>query len=183
MDALIHLLIPMLILLALRKDPKSVIMFAPLAILPDFDVLTGLHRAPGHSFVPTLILPLILILYARFKKPEWMAGALLTQFYLASHVILDITGGVAFLYPFTTEQIFIDPEITFNMTGGVNFGFHLDWGMRPLREMGTVDFLSDTGFAMIFLGILACAVFRKEMVGAARQVLETAKELLGKLRR
>lgn len=183
MDALIHLLIPMLFLLALRKDPKSVIMFAPLAILPDFDVLTGLHRAPGHSFVPTLILPLILILYARFKRPEWMAGALLTQFYLASHVILDITGGVAFLYPFTTEQIFIDPEITFNMTGGVNFGFHLDWGMRPLREMGTVDFLSDTGFTLIFLGILTCVVFRKEMVGAARRVLETAKELLGKLRR
>jgi len=112
-----------------------------------------------------------------------MAGALLTQFYLASHVILDITGGVAFLYPFTTEQIFIDPEITFNMTGGVNFGFHLNWGMRPLREMGTVDFLSDTGFTLIFLGILTCVVFRKEMVGAARRVLSTAKELLGKLRR
>jgi hypothetical protein len=33
--------------------------------------------------------------------------------------------------------------------------------------MGTTDFLSETGFAMIFLGLLVAAVFRKEAWAAA----------------
>ena len=44
--------------------------------------------------------------------------------------------------------------------------------------MTTTDFLSETGFAMIFLGMLVVAVFRKEAKNAFVRVLEIAKGFL-----
>jgi hypothetical protein len=177
MDPLMHLLLPILFLLALRIDTKKVLLFAPLAILPDFDAAFNLHRAVFHSFIPVVILPVGLILYSRVKRPDWMLSALLVFFYLASHVVLDL-GGVAFAWPFTTDMLFFDPEVTFNMQGGINFGFHLTYGVKPYVEMTTTDFLSETGFAMIFLAVLVAAVFRKEAKSAFVRILGIAKGFL-----
>jgi len=168
MDPLMHLLLPLLFLLALRLDSKKVLLLAPLAILPDFDAAFDLHRAVFHSFIPVVILPVALILYSKYKRPEWMLGALLVQFYLASHVVLDL-GGVAFAWPFTTDMLYFDPEVTFNMQGGINFVFHLDYGLRPYVQMGTTDILSGSGFALIFLGVLVLVIFRKEALSALKQ--------------
>jgi len=177
MDPLMHLLLPILFLLALRIDTKKVLLFAPLAILPDFDAAFNLHRAVFHSFIPVVILPVGLILYSRVKRPDWMLSALLVFFYLASHVVLDL-GGVAFAWPFTTDMLYFDPEVTFNMHGGINFGFHLQYGVKPYVEMTTTDFLSETGFAMIFLGVLVVAVFRKEAKNAFVRIFEITKGFL-----
>ncbi len=155
------MLLPVLFLLAIRIDAKKVMLFAPLAIIPDFDAAFDLHRAAFHSFIVVLVIPLSLIIYARLRRPEWMTAALLAQFFLASHVVLDL-GGVAFLYPFTTDQFYFDPELTFNLSGGINFAFHLSYGLRPFQPMGTTDFLSEDGFAVIMLGVLLGIVFRKE---------------------
>ncbi len=172
-----HVLLPLLFLLALRIDTKKVILLAPLAILPDFDAAFNLHRAVFHSFIPVVILPVSLILYSRVKRPDWMLSALVVFFYLASHVVLDL-GGVAFAWPFTTDMLYFDPEVTFNMQGGINFGFHLQYGMKPFVEMTTTDFLSETGFAIMFLGMLVVAVFRKEAKNAFVRILEIVKGFL-----
>jgi len=177
MDPLIHLLLPILFLLALRIDTRKVILFAPFAILPDFDAAFHLHRAVLHSFIPIVILPACLILYSKMKRPEWMLSSLLVLFYLSSHIVLDL-GGVAFAWPFTTDMLYFDPEVTFNMQGGINFGFHLEYGVKPYVEMTTTDFVSETGFAMIFLGMLVVAVFRKEAKNAFVRILEIMKGYL-----
>ncbi|MBU0623732.1 MAG: metal-dependent hydrolase [Candidatus Thermoplasmatota archaeon] len=177
MDPLIHLLLPILFLLALRIDTRKVILFAPFAILPDFDAAFHLHRAVLHSFIPIVILPACLILYSKMKRPEWMLSSLLVLFYLSSHIVLDL-GGVAFAWPFTTDMLYFDPEVTFNMQGGINFGFHLQYGVKPYVEMTTTDFVSETGFAMIFLGMLVVAVFRKEAKNAFVRILEIMKGYL-----
>lgn len=174
MDPLLHLLLPVLFLLAIRIDARKVLMFAPLAIFPDFDAVFGLHRAVFHSFIPVLVIPVGLILYSKFKRPEWMLSALLIQFYLASHVVLDL-GGVAFAWPFTTEMLYFDPELTFNMQGGINFVFHLKYGLKPYVEMGTTDFISESGFALLFLAVLLIAVFRKETKRALMRFLEIVR--------
>lgn len=172
-----HVLLPLLFLLALRIDTKKAILLAPLAILPDFDAAFNLHRAVFHSFIPVIILPIGLILYSKTKRPEWMLASLLVLFYLASHVVLDL-GGVAFAWPFTTDMLYFDPEVTFNMQGGINFGFHLQYGVKPYVEMTNTDFLSETGFAMIFLAALVAAVFRKEAKNAFVRILEIVKGFL-----
>jgi membrane-bound metal-dependent hydrolase YbcI (DUF457 family) len=161
MDPLLHILLPMLLLLAVRLDPKKVLLLAPLTILPDFDAAFNLHRAVFHSFIPVLVLPIALILYSRLKRPDWMLSALLVQFYLASHVILDL-GGVAFLWPFVEDQFYFDPVVTFNLKGGINFGIDIEYGWKEYQPMGTTEFVSEAGFALVFLGVLLALVFRKE---------------------
>jgi membrane-bound metal-dependent hydrolase YbcI (DUF457 family) len=177
MDPFQHLLLPLMFLLAIRMDYRRAIMFAPLAVLPDFDALFGLHRALGHSFIPILVLPMAILLYARFRRPELLLSALIVQFYLASHVVLDL-GGVAFLWPVIPEQFYFEPAITFTADGGLSLGFYLDYGWRELPEMGTTSFLSDAGVALILLVVLMTVVFRREAVGAMGKAWSSVRETL-----
>lgn len=176
-----HILLPVLFLLALRIDAKKVLLLAPLTILPDFDAAFNLHRAVFHSFIPVVILPVGLILYSKMKRPEWMLSSLLVLFYLSSHVVLDLSG-VAFAWPFTTDMFYFDPEVTFNMQGGINFVFHLHYGVRPYVEMATTDFLSETGFAMIFLAVLVAVIFRKEAKNTFARAWLILKGFISRLR-
>ena len=182
MDPLMHILLPTLFLLAIRLDPKMVILFSPLTILPDFDAAFGLHRAVFHSFVPVVVIPVALIVYSKLRKPEWLAGALLVQFFLASHVVLDL-GGVAFLWPFVEDQFYFDPVITFGLQGGIDFDFQLEYGWRPYEPMETTQFVSESGFAIIFLAVLMAVVFRKEAVAAFRGGWKIVADFLSRLRR
>ncbi|UCE45802.1 MAG: metal-dependent hydrolase [Methanobacteriota archaeon] len=177
MDPFQHLLLPLLLLLALRIDSRKTLLFAPLAIIPDFDALIGLHRELGHSFIPIIIAPVLIIAYARFRRPEWLLSALIVQFYLASHVILDL-GGVAFLWPFVPEQFYFEPGITFGVDGGLDFALVLNYGWREMPDMGTTSFLSETGAALLLLGVLLAVVFRTEARKAISQVLSFTKERL-----
>ena len=182
MDPLMHLLLPLLFLLALRVDTRKAVLLAPLAVLPDLDALFGLHRALGHSFIPVLVVPMAILVYARLRRPEWMLAALLTQFYLASHVVLDLAG-VAFLWPVVQEQFYVNLGITFTATDGFDIGFVADWGTRELPDMGTTYILSDFGFALAFLMALTAVVFRKEAAAAlakARSLLASLPGLLGR---
>lgn len=165
MDPVMHLLLPLLILLALRIDTRSVLLFAPLAILPDFDAFLGLHRVVFHSFIPVVVLPIGLILYSKYKKPEWMLGALLVQFYMASHVALDL-GGVSFFWPVTKEMFYMDPELRFNMQGGLNFDWHFRIGFTSYKEMGETDFIAESTFGFLILVAIAAVIYRKEAKAA-----------------
>src|SRR4030042_1753437 len=105
MDPVLHLLLPLLFLLAVRIDSRKVLLRAPL--------------------------------------------------------VLD-RGGVAFLWPFTTDQFYFDPQIEFNLQGGINFNIDIEYGMRPFEQMGTTSFLSGEGAALLLLGVLVMVAFRKE---------------------
>ncbi len=161
--------LPLLFLLALRVDTRMAVLLAPLAIIPDFDSAVGLHRAALHNFIFVIILPVALMAYTRFQRPEWFKWAVVAQFYLASHIVLDL-GGVAFLWPIVKDQFFFDPEILFNLQGGVNFEFHFRYGLQPYAPMGTTDFVSETGFALIFLAVLMAVIFRKEAFASLRRL-------------
>ncbi len=167
MDPFMHLLLPLLFLLAVRVDAKKALLFAPLAVLPDFDALFGLHRALFHSFIPILVLPMMFLVYSKLRKPEWVFGSMIALFYLASHVVLDL-GGVAFLWPVVPEQFYFDPQVHFDLQGGVNFTISIDYGMKELEQMGTTSFLSQEGAALLLLGVLVLVVFRKEALGGLR---------------
>ena len=175
-----HLLLPLLILLALRIETRPVILLAPLTILPDFDAFFGLHRVVFHSFIPVIVIPIALILYSKFRRPEWMLTALIVQFYLASHVALDLAG-VAFLWPFTTDMFYIDPELGFNMQGGLNFEWHFKAGIRDYQEMAETDFIAESTFGFLALIVIAAVVYRHEAKAAVVRIWAIVKEGLFRL--
>ncbi len=175
MDPVMHLLLPLLILLALRIDTRSVLLFAPLAILPDFDAFLGLHRVVFHSFIPVIVIPVALILFAKYKRPGWMLGALLVQFYLASHVALDM-GGVVFLWPFTMDMFYLDPQLRFNMQGGLNFDWSFEYGVTEYQKMGETDFIAESTFGFLILITIAAVIYRKEARTAVLKVWSTVRD-------
>jgi hypothetical protein len=177
MDPVMHIMLPVLILLALRIDTRKVLLFAPLAILPDFDAFFGLHRMVLHSFIPVLVIPLALIVYAKYKRTEWMLSALLIQFYLISHIALDLFG-VAFFWPFTTEMFYMDPELKFNMQGGINFEWHFTAGFRPYEEMGDTDFIAEATFGFLILIVIAAVVYRHEAKAAVLRLWEIFRKAI-----
>ena len=177
MDPIMHILLPLLILLALRIDAKKAVLFAPLAILPDFDAFLGAHRMVFHSFIPVVVLPIALILYSKYKRPEWMLSALLVQFYLASHVVLDL-GGVSFLWPITTDMFYMDPELRFNLQGGINFEWHFRAGLMKYQEMGDTDFIAEYTFGFLFLIVLAAVIYRHEAKAAMLRVWDIFRKAL-----
>jgi len=176
MDPVIHVALPLLFLLAMRVETRMAILLAPLAIFPDFDVITGLHRVAFHNFIVTLVLPAAMIIYSWRKRPQWLPWALVAQFYLASHIVLDLSG-VSFMWPMTTDQIYLEPRITLDLEGGINLAFHLGFGIRPYSPGFFADVLSGQGFALIFLAILVTVIFRKEAFSLLRRAWEIVVSL------
>lgn len=179
MDPVLHLALPLLFLLALRVETRMAVLLAPLAIIPDFDAAFGLHRAAFHNFILVILVPVALMAYSKMRRPEWLPWAVVAQFYLASHIVLDL-GGVAFAWPIVKDQLYFDPEIKFNLQGGVNFEFHFDYGLQRLAPMQETDFLSETGFALIFLAVLMAVIFRKEALASFRRLWEIVKGLFSR---
>jgi hypothetical protein len=177
MDPVMHILLPLLLVLAIGVNSRLAILLAPLAILPDFDAFTGLHRAVGHSFIPILVLPMALILYARFVRPQWLTAALLVQFYLLSHLVLDLSG-VSFLWPITTDMYYVSPALHFSAVDGYEFDFVFDYGSRPYQSMGETDFISTATFGVLALVLLTGVIYRREAAGAAKRVYGVLKGLL-----
>jgi len=182
MDPVLHLLLPLLLIVAVGIDKRKALLLAPFAILPDFDVLFGLHREALHSFLFILVFPIALIAYSRLKRPEWLLGAFLALFYLVSHVVLDHSG-VAFLWPFVKEGFYLDIDVTLTVRPEWSFGFDLDYGMRTLTQATTTYLISDIAFAVIFLGILMAVIFRKETAKTLRWLWGVLKDLVGNVRK
>lgn len=171
-----HLVLPMLLLLALRLEPRRVLILAPLAIVPDLDAV-WLHRAALHNIFITLALPLAFIVYSKLKRPDLFMSTLIAQFYLFSHVVLDL-GGVSILWPFVEDMWYFNPDITLTVRGGIDVSFDLDYGWKEYQSMGTSSILSDYGFAVLFLSILMLAVFRKEAFAILKAYFGFVKEVL-----
>jgi len=101
MDLLTHIFLPLIAIYSLKKEEFSRIYLATalFAILPDFDVFSGIHRGILHSLVFLIPLSLLILLSERMLKSE-VRYAYTAVFFLFSHIFLDFfAGGVPFLYP------------------------------------------------------------------------------------
>ena len=157
MDILTHMFLPLTLLYVLRRDFKTKhFPLALFAILPDFDVLTGIHRGLFHSaiFLAPISALTLLVEYALKRR---LKCSLIALFFLYSHIILDfLSGGVPLLYPIANEGI------------GVEFPFIIRFGesisivdaaprlvySHPQPIHGEVDAFSSFGVANTALFLL-----------------------------
>lgn len=170
----------MLILLALRQDHRLIIPLSIFAILPDLDALIGIHRATFHNIFVLVLIPLIFILIVRMKRPNLVLPGLIVLFYLVSHLVLDM-GGVALLYPFYDQAFYLQPALHFQTGPVLDFDFVIDYGTMELSQTGEYLFVSELGFAYLFLFVLVTVLFRKEVVRGARQVIDNISKNIKRL--
>jgi len=107
-DLLFHMLIPLMLLLVAGVDRRKALMLAPVAIIPDLDVLFVAHRVYLHTiFIPTAAVIICLFLYELKRRgplnfsPPTQEMFLATTYY-CSHLLLDLFAGlIAIFWPIT----------------------------------------------------------------------------------
>lgn len=103
----VHGLIPLLVVLALRLAPPRVALtMLPFAWLPDLDFWIGVHRATTSNIF--ILLPTLYLWYRwRQNEPERALYAGIATFYLASHLAMDLfAGGIVPFWPLWGQTIF-----------------------------------------------------------------------------
>ncbi|MGM0404732.1 MAG: hypothetical protein ACQEQM_01150 [Thermoplasmatota archaeon] len=110
MDLFAHITIPLLILLALRVDTRKILLMLPFVVILDLDVFFGYHRFLFHNLLIAFLLPLIWTIFIYKYKKEWFNYAWIALFFIISHLIIDLTEGIALFYPVLTT--FYDVEVS-----------------------------------------------------------------------
>ena len=146
----------------------SMALLAGLAVLPDADVIAwryGVgydsilgHRGAAHSLAAALAVGLVAGLVARRLGAGFARGAKFAALAVASHGPLDMLtdggGGIALLWPFTSERWFVP------------------WRPIPVAPIG-LDYLSREGLAVFttellyFAPLLAYALWRRKATAPA----------------
>lgn len=121
MDLLFHMVIPVMLGLTAGLDRRRALMLAPIAIIPDLDVLLVAHRVYLHTvFIPATMAILCLFLFNLKQRtlihlplPTW--EILLASLYYLSHLLLDLCPGpVAVFWPLTSVGYGLDIGVTVN---------------------------------------------------------------------
>lgn len=113
MDLLFHMLIPVMLAIVAGVEKKKALMLAPVATIPDLDMLLRAHRVYLHTiFIPLATALISFLLKLKQKNPHHNLIILASLYYL-SHLLLDvIPGPVAIFWPLTTVGYGLDIGIT-----------------------------------------------------------------------
>lgn len=110
--AILHLLIPPLLLVATRRFPlRLVLALLPLSLLPDVDFFIPPHRALFHS---AFLVAALLLLWNHWRPalPARAAACLVGAFYLGSHSLMDLfAGGVVPFWPLSDTTFYFDAYV------------------------------------------------------------------------
>lgn len=115
----VHGLIPLLVILALRLAPPRVALLTlPFTWLPDLDFWLGIHRATTSNVF--ILLPTLYLWYRwRQTQPERATYASTATIYLASHLVMDLfAGGIVPFWPLWGETVFWQFLIRINTQTG-----------------------------------------------------------------
>lgn len=172
MDILTHIFLPLTFIYLLKRDFRAWhIGLALLAILPDFDVLTGIHRGLFHSIL--FLGPLTAgILALEYKLRGRLKHSLIAVAFLFSHILLDfISGGVPFLYPLVNVGVGLEFPLILRFGESVSL---VDISPKivyntPQQVYGEVNAFSEYGVASATLFITIYWRSRKERANVPRK--------------
>jgi hypothetical protein len=176
-DPVVHLILPMLLLLAAKLDSRVVVPLAIFAIVPDLDSLLGPHRMVLHNLFVVVGVPLAFILITRVKRPALVMPGAVIMFYLISHIVLYMSG-VALLYPFYGDAFFFIPHVGLTTAPSLSFDFFIEWGTKPLEQTTHYTMIGDLGFALIIMVAVLAVIKRKELPAWIRWEIAKARQLL-----
>lgn len=112
MDLLFHMLIPVMLAWVAGIDRKRAFMLAPIAIIPDLDILLAAHRVYLHTLFIPMTLAATSLIY-KLKEGNLHDLAFLASLYYLSHLFLDFfPGPVAILWPLTNVGYGLNVGVT-----------------------------------------------------------------------
>lgn len=87
-EPILHFAVPFVSLRAAELDWRSTIFACLVALIPDLDVIFGVHRSQSHSFfvIAAVAIP---VLVATRKRPTLRTFTLVGTFAVLTHLVLD----------------------------------------------------------------------------------------------
>lgn len=111
-DLLTHLAVGYLIASRVYK-PWHALLASVVALLPDVDVLFGVHRWLTHSLVVHLVIAVVAVVVVTKLKPKQMLNIVALLAALASHIVLDLfTAHTPILWPLNSSHYMVQVEVT-----------------------------------------------------------------------
>ena len=159
-----HFLIPLLILLVAfpKINKKLAVGLALLTLLPDIDfIIDFTHRFLFHNIFFPIILSSIIYFFSRNLQV-----ALISFYYLMSHLILDLAvGALALFWPLYQRLI----EINISLNSWWQFEFNIKtYPLTRVKEHMIAYpsyFLTKEGvFVLLLLVIILIVAYRKEII-------------------
>ena len=164
MDAVFHLLIPLLLVKLFKPNipTKYLFLLLPLAVFFDLDGFLGMKKAFHSVLLIAVIILVIFILTRKTKDGQTILGV--AAFYMFSHLLLDFGRPMAPFYPLSEAAYSVEMNVTmqgflplFNFSVNrldpsiVNMGLEIG---SPISEIGF-------GFLLMLLFLLAWAFLGK----------------------
>ena len=126
-EPLIHFIIPLFLLIMLGISIKKSILLSSLTIIPDLDVIFGVHRSSSHSIIVILMASVATVLILNYLKIGKNSEYLLAILVLLSHPFMDMFGWYTpILWPVTDKSIYIFTELTTNMNNVLDLNLIFD---------------------------------------------------------
>ncbi len=188
MDTFAHIVIPLLVLLALRVDTRKALIMIPLAVMPDLDLFFRAHRLLFHNVFVLVLLPMLFGIYIYYYHRKYFPYAWIGIFYLCAHLVLDLSEGIALFYPLTTDFYAIQASMVFAFWNGIpypSFRFLFDIipaertvsigeGLGPGEAATRYESVSDVSTGLFFTMIVAALMYFER----SQRFLIIVKELI-----
>lgn len=155
----IHLIVPLAILLLIFKNDRSIIKYAPFALLPDLDMFSGMHRALLHNVF--IIIAIALMIYF-ITKNEKVTKVIFI--FMISHIILDtFNGGASLFFPIYNKILLIDAAIKIDSYGHLSFIFNIikDGSTDGMWSGGSGYFIDKVDTGILFIAACVYLVRKK----------------------
>ncbi len=163
-ETLIHIVLPLFVLILVGFELKKAFALSLLAILPDFDILFGVHRSISHSliFVTLIFAP---FLFLTRNKLNYLLPAF---FVILSHPILDMfTGYTPILYPLYDKSVYIVTNLTVNTVNLLDIKFKFNIYKIPTTfHLIEADAPIFTNYGIVVFLTLLTALFINHLKGS-----------------
>ena len=170
MDSLFHVLIPVMLALVANVDRKRALMLAPIALIPDLDVLLMAHRIYLHTIFVPLAIALVPFFLRSLGRREHRNLFLLASFYYLSALVLDsFPGPVAILWPLTNVGYGLWVWVGFSQQSVIPM--IRPYAMINVKEMQVPNVVTDAAVvtpqsiatALLFVSIILISELRKRL--------------------
>jgi membrane-bound metal-dependent hydrolase YbcI (DUF457 family) len=135
-EPLIHFFVPFIMLAFYGFEFQEASAIAIFGILPDVDVLFGLHRGLTHSIIVLFLVSLPFIVLIAYRYRGYFNMALLSMAALISHPLLDtMTSHTPILWPLLSENIRFFMQINVNPVGNPLFMWDIGFDRVPISNI------------------------------------------------
>jgi len=177
-EVLLHFAIPFAAFSYFRK-PKEAFLAGLIAVLPDLDVLMGVHRSWTHSLLVVLAFCGAMLLLVRFLRPELLGFGLLATLALISHLLLDLfTTYTPILWPLASHSFFICFNGGVRISGNMHVYVDSEVSAEPtsLAHFESLDGPIFTSAGFIIAVMLIASVLLSKYSETLRNLFRAATE-------